>query len=155
MICPASNLAKSGWHLRCRFERGEATRWLLLYIRGPQLNHLCAGSNRCLSWFELLFKYTVALLYIKLISQFAHFKLKELGLIYSIIFKSSPTLWWWRLIVFAESARRLCHRILFLLSLENPCSDYFQIFAVCILALGNLSGKFFFCVFQFLQQNPR
>ena len=38
--------------------------------------------------------------------------------------------------VFAESARR---RHLFLLSLENPYSDYFQIFAVCILALGNLS----------------
>ena len=110
--------------------------------------HLCAGSNRCLSWLELLFKYTVALLYIKLISQFAHFKLKELGLIYSIIFKSSPTLWWCRLIVFAESARRLRRRILFLLSLENPCSDYFQIFAVCILALGNLPGKFFFCVFS-------
>ena len=26
---------------------------------------------------------------------------------------------------------------LLLLSLENPCSDYFQIFAVCILALGD------------------
>ena len=70
----------------------------------------------------------------------------------SSIFKSPPTLWWWRLIVFAESARR-CH--LFLLSLENPYSDYFQIFAVCILALGNLPGKIFFCVLQFLQQNPR
>ena len=63
-----------------------------------------------------------------------------------------PFLWWWRLIVFTESARR---RHLFLLSLENPYSDYFQIFAVCILALWNLPGKFFFCVFQFLQQNPR
>ena len=70
-----------------------------------------------------------------------------------IICKSPPTMWWWRLIVFAESTRR--HRHLFLLSLENPYSDYFQIFAVCILALGNLSGNFFFRVFQFLQQNPR
>ena len=43
----------------------------------------------------------------------------------------------------------------FCFNLENPYSDYFQIFAVCILALGNLSGKFFFCVFQFFQQNPR
>ena len=34
-----------------------------------------------------------------------------------------------------------CH--LFLLSLENPYSGYFQIFAVCILALGNLPGNFF------------
>ena len=34
---------------------------------------------------------------------------------------------WWRLIVFAESARcRRRRRILFLLSLENPYSDYFQ-----------------------------
>ena len=48
-------------------------------------------------------------------------------------------MWWWRLIVLAESARRRRH--LFLLSLENPYSDYFQIFAVCILALGNLSGN--------------
>ena len=63
-------------------------------------------------------------------------------------------MWWWRLIVFAESARRR-RRILFLLSLDNPCSDYFQIFAVCILlALGNLPGDFF-CVFHILQQNPR
>ena len=50
-----------------------------------------------------------------------------------IIIKSPPTMWLWRLIVFAESARRRRH--LFLLSLENPYSDYFQIFAVCILAL--------------------
>ena len=49
-------------------------------------------------------------------------------------------MWWWRLIVFAESARRRRH--LFLLSLEKPYSDYFQIFAACILALGNLSGIF-------------
>ena len=62
---------------------------------------------------------------------------------YTII-KSSPTMWWWRLIVFAESARR---RHLFLLSLGNPYSDYFQIFAVCILALENLSGNFFFLAF--------
>ena len=68
------------------------------------------------------------------------------------VIKSPPTMWWWGLIVFAESARR-SH--LFLLSLKNPYSDYFQIFTVCILALGNLSGKFFLCVFQFLQQNPR
>ena len=40
-------------------------------------------------------------------------------------------MWWWRLIVFAESARR---RHLFLLSLKNPYSNYFQIFTVCILA---------------------
>ena len=61
------------------------------------------------------------------------------------IIKSPPTMWWWRLIVFAESARS--RRILFLLSLENPCSDYFQIFAVCIQALENLSGIFFFLRF--------
>ena len=67
-------------------------------------------------------------------------------------------MWWWRLIVFAESARRRRH--LFLLSLENPYSDYFQIFAVCILALGNLSGNFFFAFFSFSnkiqdgRQNP-
>ena len=67
--------------------------------------------------------------------------------------KYPPTMWWCRLIVFAESARRRRH--LFLLSLENPYSDYFQIFAVCILAMGNLSGNFFSCVFKFLQQNPR
>ena len=60
----------------------------------------------------------------------------------NLIFKSPATMWWWRLIVFAASARR-------------RHSDYFQIFAVCILALGNLPGKFFFCVFQFFQQNPR
>ena len=47
-------------------------------------------------------------------------------------------MWWWRLFVFAESARR---RILFLLSLEHPCSDYLQIFAVFKLALGNLLAK--------------
>ena len=70
-----------------------------------------------------------------------------------VIIKSPPTLWWWRLIVFAESARRRRH--LFLLSLEKPYSDYFQIFEICILALGNLAGNFFFCVLQFLQQNPR
>ena len=46
-------------------------------------------------------------------------------------------MWWWRLIVFAEFARRRRH--LFLLALENPYSDYLQFFAVCILALGNLS----------------
>ena len=52
-------------------------------------------------------------------------------------------MWWWRLIVFAESARRRRRRHLFLLSLENLYSDYFQIFAICILALGNLSVNFF------------
>ena len=67
-------------------------------------------------------------------------------------------MWWWRLIVFAESAHG--RRILFLLSLENPCSNYFQIFAVCILALGNLPGNFFFAFFSFFnkiqdgRQNP-
>ena len=72
-------------------------------------------------------------------------------------FKSPPTMWRWRLIVFAESTRR---RHLFLLSLENPYSDYFQIFAVCILALGNSSVKFFFAFFSFFnkiqdgRQNP-
>ena len=56
---------------------------------------------------------------------------------------------------FAESARR---RHLFLLSFENP--DYFQIFAVCILAMGNLPGNFFFAFFSFFNkiqdghQNP-
>ena len=66
-------------------------------------------------------------------------------IIYCTIFiKSPPTMWWWRLIVFAESAHRR-RRHLFLLSLVNPYSDYFQIFAVCILALGNLSGNFFWC----------
>ena len=71
--------------------------------------------------------------------------------------KSPPTLWWWRLIVFAESARR---RHLFLLSLENPYSDYFQIFAVCILALGNLPSDFFSAFVSFFnkiqdgRQNP-
>ena len=62
-------------------------------------------------------------------------------LINVLLIKSSPTMWWWRLLVFAESARR---RHLFLLSLGNPYSDYFQMFAVCILALGNLPGHFFF-----------
>ena len=62
--------------------------------------------------------------------------------IYYTFIKSPPTMWWWRLIVFDESARRRRHRILFLLSLENPCSDYFEILAVCILALGNLPDKF-------------
>ena len=68
-------------------------------------------------------------------------------------------MWWWRLIVFAESVRRR-RRHLFLLSLENPYSDYLQIFAVCILALGNLSGNFFFAFFSFFnkiqdgRQNP-
>ena len=68
-------------------------------------------------------------------------------------------MWWWRLIVFAESARRR-RRGLFLLSLENPYSDYFKIFAVCILALENLPGKFFFAFFNFCNkiqdghQNP-
>ena len=67
-------------------------------------------------------------------------------------------MWWWGLIVFAESARRRRH--LFLLSLENPHSDYFQIFAVCILALGNLPGNVFFAFFSFFnkiqddRQNP-
>ena len=64
-----------------------------------------------------------------------------------IIIKSPPTMWWWRLIVFAESAHRGRRRHLFLLSLENPSSDYFQIFAVCKLAPGNLPGEFF-CVFS-------
>ena len=51
-------------------------------------------------------------------------------------------MWYWRLIFFAESARRRRRgRILFLLLLKNPYLDYFQIFAVCILALGNLSGN--------------
>ena len=67
-------------------------------------------------------------------------------------------MWWWRLIVFAEFARRRRH--LFLLSLKNPYSDYFQIFTVCILALGNLPGIFFFALFSFFnkiqdgRQNP-
>ena len=74
---------------------------------------------------------------------------------FDLIFKSPPTLWWWRLIVFAESARRR----LFLLSLENPYSDYFQIFAVCILALGICLVNFFFAFFSFFnkiqgRQNP-
>ena len=61
-----------------------------------------------------------------------------------VFIRSPSTMLWWRLIVFAESARR--HRsILFLLSIENPCSDFFQILAVCILALGNLLGNFFLC----------
>ena len=64
-----------------------------------------------------------------------------------LLFKSPPTMFWWRLIVFAESAR--CRRHLFLLSLKNPYSDYFQIFTVCILALGNLPGNFFFAFFSF------
>ena len=56
------------------------------------------------------------------------------------------------------SARRRRH--LFLFSLENPYSDYFQIFTVCILALGNLSDKFFFAFFSLFnkiqdgRQNP-
>ena len=68
-------------------------------------------------------------------------------------------MWWWRLIVFAESARRH-RRHLFPFTLKNPYSDYFQIFAVCILALGNLPGKFFFAFFSFFnkiqdgRQNP-
>ena len=75
-----------------------------------------------------------------------------------IIIKSPHNImWWWRFIVFAESARRCRH--LFLLSLENPYSYYFQIFAVCILALGNLPGDFFafFSFFNKIQdghQNP-
>ena len=36
----------------------------------------------------------------------------------------------------------------------HPCSDYVKIFAVCILALGNLPGNFR-GVFQFLPQNPK
>ena len=59
-------------------------------------------------------------------------------------------MWWWRLFVFAESARRRRH--LFLLSLENPYSDYFQIFAVCILTLGDLPGNFFFAFFSFFNK---
>ena len=59
--------------------------------------------------------------------------------------KSPPTMWWWRLIVFAESARR---RHWFQLSLENPHWDYFRIFAVCILALGNFPGNFVFFAFS-------
>ena len=61
-------------------------------------------------------------------------------------------------IVYAESGRR--RRILFPLSLKNPYSDYFQIFAVCILALGNLPGNFFSAFFSFFnevqngRQNP-
>ena len=58
-------------------------------------------------------------------------------------------MWWWRLTVFAESARR---RHLFLLSLKNPYSEYFQIFAVCILALGNLPGNFLFVLFIFFNK---
>ena len=46
----------------------------------------------------------------------------------TIFIKSPPTMWRWRLLVFAEYARR--RRILFLLSIENPCLDYLQIFAV-------------------------
>ena len=72
-----------------------------------------------------------------------------LKLAQGLIFKSPPTVWWWRLIVFAESARR--HRHLFLLSLKNPYSDYFQIFTVCILALGNLPDNFFFSFFNKIQ----
>ena len=74
------------------------------------------------------------------------------------IIRSPPTMWWWRLIVFAESA--CSRRHLFLLSLGKPYSDYFQIFAVCILALGYLPGKFFFAFFSFFnkiqdgRQNP-
>ena len=64
--------------------------------------------------------------------------------------KSPPTMWWWRLIVFAESAPRRRH--LFLLSLENPYSDYFQIFAVRILALGNSPGNFFFAFPSFFNK---
>ena len=43
---------------------------------------------------------------------------------------------------------------------KTPYSDYFQIFTVCILALGNLPGKFFFAFFSFFnniqdgRQNP-
>ena len=67
--------------------------------------------------------------------------------LYNYLIKSPPILWWWRLIVFAESARRCRH--LFLLSLKNPYSDHFQIFTVYILALGNLPGNFFFSFFSF------
>ena len=78
------------------------------------------------------------------------FKLLRKNLVNAItLIKSPPTMWWWRFFVFAESARR-SH--LFLLSLENPYSNYFQIFAICILALGNLPGNFF-CVFQFLTKS--
>ena len=59
-------------------------------------------------------------------------------------------MWWWRLIVFAESARRRWlrrHRNLLLLSIKNSCLDYFYIFAVCSLALGNPPAfNFFFSV---------
>ena len=78
--------------------------------------------------------------------------------------KSPPTMWWWRLIVFTESARcrRRCRRRrhLFVLSLKKPYSDYHQIFTICILALGNLSGEFFLRFFSFFdkiqdgRQNP-
>ena len=50
-------------------------------------------------------------------------------------------MWWWRL--FAESPRRRRCAFCFCSHSKNPCSDYFQIFAVCILALGNLPGRFF------------
>ena len=65
-------------------------------------------------------------------------------------------MWWWRLIV--STCRRRRH--FFLLSLKNPYSDYFQIFTVCILALKNLPGNFFFAFFSFFnkiqdgRQNP-
>ena len=64
------------------------------------------------------------------------------------------------LIVFESARRRRRCRHLFLLSLKNPYSDYSQIFAVCILALGNLPDKFFFAFFSFFNkiqdghQNP-
>ena len=51
-----------------------------------------------------------------------------------------------------STRRRSRRRHLFLLSLENPYSDYFQIFAVCILALGNLSDNFFFAFFSFFNK---
>ena len=77
------------------------------------------------------------------------FQMMLLISLYNYLIKSPPTciLWWWRLIVFAESARRCRH--LFLLSLKNPYSDHFQIFTVYILALGNLPGNFFFAFLSF------
>ena len=35
---------------------------------------------------------------------------------------------------------------------RKPCSHYFQIFAVCILALGNLPCNFFFVFFSFINK---
>ena len=87
------------------------------------------------------------------------FQMMLLISLYNYLIKSPPILWWWRIIVFAESARRR-RRHLFLLSLKNPYSDHFQIFTVCILALVNLPGNFFFAFLSFFikiqdgRQNP-